>query len=158
MDSKYFNRNTYIAAFGCLVFVVAVCFKFSPAWLTNFSTIMSDTISFASFITCLLFIGLAYLPLQHNSQFMHAMQDLQTNILVMHQILITITFFFTLSVTSLLSLVFNFKSTFWLSTLLTSLWLALLLAGILEVSTLLYELFRIMIYISEERDKNENNY
>ncbi len=158
MHSKYLNRNTYIGFFSVLILIACVWKRFSPSKLPNYSSIMSDTISFASFITCLMFIGLAYLPMQSDSQFMHAMQDLQTDIVIMHQILITITIYFTISVISLLSLAFNFPGTYWISILLASLWLSLLIAGILEVSTLIYELFRITLYISQEHNKDDNDY
>ena len=156
MHSKYLNRNTSIGILGVLVFVICIWIRLSPAKLSNFSTIMSDTISFASFITCLMFIGLAYLPLQSDSKFVHAMQDLQTSIVIMHQILITITMYFTISVISLLALAFT--SIHWVSISLVSLWLALLITGILEVSSLIYELFRIIIYIAQENNKNSSNY
>lgn len=119
---------------------------------------MSDTISFASFITCLMFIGLAYLPMQSNSKFMHAMQDLQTDIVIMHQILITITIYFSISVTSLLSLSFKIQDTSPISIALASLWLALLITGILEVSSLLFELFRIILYVAEENKHHGHGY
>ena len=105
-----------------------------------------------------MFIGLAYLPMQSNSKFMHAMQDLQTDIVVMHQILITITIYFSISVTSLLSLSFNFHDSSLISSLLASLWLSLLITGILEVSTLIFELFRITLYIAEENKQNNHGY
>ena len=156
MHSKYLNRNTLIGILGVVVFIICIWVRLSPAKLSNFSTIMSDTISFASFITCLMFIGLAYLPSQNDSEFVHAMQDLQTSIVIMHQILITITMYFTISVVSLLALTFD--SIPWISISMVALWLALLVTGILEVSSLIYELFRIIIYIAQENNKNNGNY
>ncbi|XIF19964.1 MAG: hypothetical protein AJITA_00677 [Acetilactobacillus jinshanensis] len=155
---NHLNRNSYLGIFGIIIFLICIWRKFSPARLPNYGSIMSDTISFASFITCLMFIGLAYLPMQNNSKFMHAMQDLQTDIVVMHQILITITIYFSISVTSLLSLSFKFQDTSPISILLASLWLALLITGILEVSSLLFELFRIILYVAEENKRQRHGY
>lgn len=70
----------------------------------------------------------------------------------MHQILITITIYFTISVVSLVSLAFN--SIWWVSVALVAIWFGLLVSGLLEVITLLYELFRIIIYIAQERNRN----
>ncbi|QBP18258.1 hypothetical protein [Acetilactobacillus jinshanensis] len=155
---NHFNRNSYLGIFGIIVFFICIWRRFSPAKLPNYGSIMSDTISFASFITCLMFIGLAYLPMQSNSKFMHAMQDLQTDIVIMHQILITITIYFSISVTSLLSLSFKIQDTSPISIALASLWLALLITGILEVSSLLFELFRIILYVAEENKHHGHGY
>lgn len=73
--NKIFNRNTYVGMTGAFVFILCLWIRLAPSMISNFSAIMGDTISFASFITCLMFISLAYLPLQSNSKFVHAMQD-----------------------------------------------------------------------------------
>lgn len=153
---KYVSRNVCIGFVSVISFILCMWVRFNPIDLSNFGAIMESTISFASFITCLMFIGLAYLPETDSSKaksVKHAMEDLKITSLILYQIWITITIYFTISIVSLLAMAFS--KTSWLNVWLTSFWVALLVGGILEVASLLYELFRLIIYMNKSDDNDD---
>ncbi|TPR27622.1 hypothetical protein DY113_05555 [Apilactobacillus micheneri] len=141
--TKFLFRKTFIIKVSIfLIFVFLIFIKFSPSNIANFNSVMSGCLSFSSISSSLIFGSFSFINYS-DGKASEIVKSMNGNIKIMSRLLSSSAILFLVSIISLLELMlFKFNSVSFLSTLLTSLWLSLLLYGALCV----FYIFDVIFY------------
>lgn len=155
MKNHRINRNK-IAILSCIICFIVSFFiiKITPSKINNYSQIMNAGLILSLFIAIFLLLCIVITLITNisNTKFNKMMSELGTTAKLTDRIMLTIIIFISNSCISFIGLFFDTNASSLLSRFITSIWLALMIAGFINTFYLLFVLITwIELY---HRDKN----
>lgn len=124
MKKGRLKRNILVIFCGIVTFLVSLRLKITPKDLSNFTEIMSASLSFSAIVTAIFFASFSLIPSSGSNKLVSMMEDLGTDIKIMDRLLIATVLSFVSSLLSFIALFFDKKDTSSISIYLISGWLA----------------------------------
>jgi hypothetical protein len=140
------KRNIGSISIGLIACLCSFFLGVSAKKISNYTDVLSGTLSLTSVATAFLFASFALVPALTNSKFLKALVELKMDKKLLDRLLLTTLGYFTNSIFSILLLTFNDTDTSLLNRILLSLWLGLGVFSINETYKILRILLRALKY------------
>lgn len=126
------KRNAYSLTLGTLALVVSYCCNITPSKINNYTDVMSGILSFSSITTGLLFASFSLIPALPNSKLLDNLKRLKTDQKLLDRLLFSILGFLMCSIFALLALLFNAQDSSFMSRIVISLLIGVLIFSVSE--------------------------